>query len=101
MSTLDTLLNNITTFRRNYSGVFAWCTEATAEIDSLNAEVAALEARVTALEAGTPAPDPSPPYTTTNVTADRSLDANKTTIDELADVVGTVIGDLKAGGVFQ
>ena len=37
-------------------------------------------------------------YTTTNVTPDRSFDANATSIDELADVVGTLIADLKVAG---
>ena len=35
-------------------------------------------------------------YTPTNVTTDRSYDANATTIDELADIVGTLIADLQA-----
>ena len=39
-------------------------------------------------------------YTTTNVTADRVLDADATTLNELADVVGTMIADLKAAGVI-
>lgn len=39
-------------------------------------------------------------YTPTNVTTDRSYDANATTLDELADVVGTIIADLQARGVF-
>ena len=43
---------------------------------------------------------PQGTYTPTNVTADRSFDANNTTIDELADVVGTIISDLQTAGVF-
>lgn len=39
-------------------------------------------------------------YTPTNVTPDRSFDANSTTLDELADVVGTIIADLQAFGLF-
>lgn len=35
-------------------------------------------------------------YTESNVTTDRSYDANATTIDELADVLGTLIADLRA-----
>lgn len=35
-------------------------------------------------------------YTPSNVTTDRSYDANATTIDELADVLGTLIADLRA-----
>ena len=37
-------------------------------------------------------------YTTSNVTPDRDFDANATTLAELADVVGTLIADLKARG---
>lgn len=40
-------------------------------------------------------------YTPTNVTTDRSYDANATTIDELADVLGTLIADLQAVGLLQ
>lgn len=41
----------------------------------------------------------APAYTATNVTLDRSYDANATTLDELADVVGTLLADLRAAGV--
>lgn len=37
-------------------------------------------------------------YTPTNVSTDRSFDANATTLDELADVVGTLIADLQTLG---
>jgi hypothetical protein len=37
-------------------------------------------------------------YTMSNVTTDRAFDANATTLDELADVVGTLINDLKRAG---
>jgi hypothetical protein len=40
-------------------------------------------------------------YTPTNVTTDRSYDANATTVDELADVLGTLIADLQAYGLLQ
>ena len=40
-------------------------------------------------------------YTPTNVVADRSYDANSTTIDELADVLGTLIADLQSYGLLQ
>ena len=40
-------------------------------------------------------------YTATNVTTDRAFDANATTLDELADVVGTLIADLKTYGLLQ
>lgn len=39
-----------------------------------------------------------PAYTPTNVTPDRSYDANSTTTEELADVLGTLIADLQAAG---
>jgi len=40
-------------------------------------------------------------YTITNVTPDRAYNANATTIDEIADVLGTVIADLQAVGLLQ
>jgi hypothetical protein len=36
----------------------------------------------------------------TNDTEDRVLDCNVTTLDELADIVGTLIGDLVATGIL-
>lgn len=36
-----------------------------------------------------------PLYTTTNVTPTRTFDADSTTLDEIADVLGTLIADLK------
>jgi hypothetical protein len=46
----------------------------------------------------TPVVQPSA-YTPTNVSTDRSYDANSTTLNELADVVGTLIGDLQGLGL--
>lgn len=43
-------------------------------------------------------PEPAT-YTASNVTVDRSFDANATTTDELADVVGSLIADLRAQGL--
>lgn len=43
----------------------------------------------------------SPAYTPTNVTTDRSYDANITTVNELADVLGTLISDLQTYGLLQ
>jgi hypothetical protein len=40
-------------------------------------------------------------YTPTNVSPDRSYDADATTIDELADVLGTLIADLQGYGLLQ
>jgi hypothetical protein len=38
-------------------------------------------------------------YTPSNVSADRAFDANSTTVDEIADVLGTLIADLKLTGL--
>lgn len=38
-------------------------------------------------------------YSASNVTTDRAFDANSTTTDELADVLGTLIADLRAKGL--
>ena len=40
-------------------------------------------------------------YSASNVTTDRTYDANATTTDELADVLGTLINDLIARGFLQ
>jgi len=40
----------------------------------------------------------SPAYTPTNVSTTRTFDADATTLDEVADVLGTVIADLQARG---
>jgi hypothetical protein len=40
-------------------------------------------------------------YTPTNVVTDRSFNANATTTDELADVLGTLIADLQSAGVIS
>ena len=39
-------------------------------------------------------------YTVSNLTTDRTYDANSTTTDELADVLGTLITDLKVNGIL-
>jgi len=39
-------------------------------------------------------------YTPSNVTTDRTFDADSTTLDEIADVVGTLIADLKTSGII-
>jgi hypothetical protein len=46
-------------------------------------------------------PIAQPDYTTTNVTTDRLYDANATTLDEVADVLGTLIADLTSYGLLQ
>ena len=40
-------------------------------------------------------------YTPTNVTTDRSYDADATTLAEIADVVGTIIADLQGKGILS
>lgn len=40
-------------------------------------------------------------YTVTNGTIDRAYDANATTINELADVLSTLIADLKTSGTIE
>ena len=44
--------------------------------------------------------DPVTTYTPTNVSTDRAFDANATTTEELADVLGTLIADLKIKGII-
>lgn len=40
-------------------------------------------------------------YSATNVSTDRTYNANATTVDELADVLGTLIADLRAHGLVD
>lgn len=40
-------------------------------------------------------------YTPTNVTTDRSFDADSTSTAELADVLGTLIADLQSAGILS
>ena len=41
-------------------------------------------------------------YTTfTNLTTDRTCNANATTVEELADILGTLIEDLKTKGIIS
>lgn len=40
-------------------------------------------------------------YTVSNVTTDRDLDADSTSIDELADVLGSLIQSLQGAGIIQ
>ena len=40
-------------------------------------------------------------YSTSNVSVDRTFDADATSTAELADVLGTLIADLKASGIIQ
>jgi hypothetical protein len=45
---------------------------------------------------------PSSPgaYSVSNVTTDRTYDADSTTLDELADILGTLLADLQALGII-
>lgn len=67
--------------------------DATAGLTSGKIPIATTNGRLTDLTA-------SAAYTPTNVTTDRSYDANATTLDELSDVVGTMIADLQANGIL-
>lgn len=49
-----------------------------------------------AVNGGTPTAPPT--YSVTNVSTDRAYDANSTTLDEIADVLGTLIADLTLVG---
>ena len=40
-------------------------------------------------------------YTTSNVSTDRAIDADSTTVDEIADVLSTLIEDLKTAGILS
>jgi hypothetical protein len=40
-------------------------------------------------------------WAVTNGSTDRAYDANATTLDEIADVLGTLIGDLKTKGIIS
>ena len=43
---------------------------------------------------------PTTTYAPTNVSPDRAFDADATTVEELADVLGTLIADLKTKGII-
>jgi len=45
-------------------------------------------------------PTPTATYTVVNDAVDRAYDANATTVAELADVLGTLVADLRAAGVI-
>ena len=64
---------------------------------TFNALVAALRRR----DQASPQFPASEGWTTSNVTTDRTLNANSTTLDEVADVLCTLIEDLKAIGVLS
>jgi hypothetical protein len=67
--------------------------DATAGLTSGKMPIATTNGRLIDLTA-------SSAYTPTNVTPDRAYDANATTLDELSDVVGSMISDLQAKGIL-
>lgn len=67
--------------------------DATAGLTSGKIPIATTNGRLIDLTA-------SAAYTPTNVTTDRSYDADVTTLDELSDVVGSIIADLQAKGIL-
>lgn len=80
-------------FAIDEAGVTGAIVMASGALTSGKIPVATANGRLTDLTA-------SSAYTPTNVTTDRSYDANATTLDEIADVVGTMIADLQAKGIL-
>ena len=70
-------------------------------MDATNAAVAANAVNIAANAAGIAAiTAANDAYEVTNVTTDRTYDADSTTTAEVADVLGTLIADLQAAGVI-
>jgi len=88
--TTDDLFFTITTGPARKRILFA---DATGGLTSGKIPVATTNGRLADLTA-------SSAYTPTNVTTDRAYDANATTLDEIADVVGTMIADLQTKGIL-
>lgn len=88
--TTDDLFFTITTGTARKRILFA---DATGGLTSGKIPIATTNGRLVDLTA-------SSAYTPTNVTTDRSYDANATTLDEVADVLGTLIADLQAKGIL-
>jgi hypothetical protein len=61
---------------------------------SPSAAYADVTARLLAIQPAAPSA-----YTVTNLTTDRVLDADASTLNEVADVLGTLIADLQARGI--
>jgi hypothetical protein len=68
--------------------------------NNLLARLAKIEERLAQLEKNQRQPLTPPTYSVTNVTTDRAYNADTVAIAELADVVGTMIADLRAQGRF-
>jgi len=64
-------------------------------LEDITRKVNDLDTRVSTLTGNTDV------YTATNVSADRDFDANTVAVAELADIVGTLIADLRAAGVIK
>lgn len=84
---------------RNYPdlsvlGLQRWCEQVLQMRREDIVSFAQLEEKLTKLVSGTAWAAPS------NVTEDRAFDADSTTTDEIADVLGTLINDLRAKGIL-
>ncbi len=75
--------------------------EAKATENNMLARLAKIERRLDQLEKNQRQPLSPPNYTATNITPDRTFDADTVAIAELADVVGTMIADLILQGRFS
>lgn len=67
---------------------------------NLLVRLAKIEDRLAQLEKNQRQPLTPPTYAATNVTTDRAYNADTVAVSELADVVGTMIADLRAQGRF-
>jgi len=67
---------------------------------NLLARLGKIEDRLTQLEKNQRQPLTPPTYSVTNVTTDRTYNADTVAVAELADIVGTMIADLRAQGRF-
>jgi hypothetical protein len=81
--------------RNNTGGIFGRNAAGSADVELLR-----INASDQALLAGIWKVIKSAAYTPTNVTTDRSFDADTVTLPELADVVGTMIADQQAAGIL-
>jgi len=78
------------------TGRAVWCIYDTAAREAMRMEASGSAPMIGFLGAAAVARTAA--YTPTNVSADRSYDANATTLDEVADVLGTLIADLQLFG---
>lgn len=96
--------NNLLRFRNRVEIVGAGATSATTSLliqDSASASLLTIrDDGGFAFKGGTVGVAQTGYTTPTNLTTDRTFDADATTIDELADVLGTLIEDLKTKGII-